>query len=93
VVSSDLKQSNKGQTFTVELLDDDTADGDEPFTVQLSHAQVADMGASTFATVTISDTLDSDGGGGSSNGLFSFSWITVGLVLIGLFGRVVRKTH
>jgi hypothetical protein len=88
------------QTITVVLVNDTVAEAEESFTVLLSNAQGgATLGAITEAQVTIVDTdvapveADSDGGGGSSNGIFSFSWITVGLVLIGLFGRIVRKTR
>lgn len=90
--------STTSQPITVEIVDDATADGDETFTIQLSNAQVADMGTASLATVTIADTpvtitdtpvfTDTTDDGG----LFSFSWMTVGLVLIGLLGRTIRKT-
>lgn len=81
--------STTSQPITVQILNDGTADGDEVFTIQLSNVTVADMGAADLATVTIDDTLVYYGT--SNDGLFSFSWMTIGLVIIGLLARAGRK--
>jgi len=81
--------SSTSQTITVAILDDSSEDGEEVFTVQLSGATVADLGAADLATVTITDELVYRGT--KSDGLFSFNWMTVGLVLIGLLARTRRK--
>ena len=90
------------KTITVALVNDTVAEAEESFSLVLSNAQGgASLGApaTTVATVTITDTdtdtvtdtsVSSDGG--SSNGLFSLGWITCGLVVIGLLGRVRRTT-
>ncbi|NOQ89876.1 MAG: choice-of-anchor F family protein, partial [Gammaproteobacteria bacterium] len=82
--------SEASQSITVEILNDETFDGDEVFTIQLSNATVADIGGADIATVTIIDTTEVAPTKG--DGIFGFGWITTGLVLIGLLGRVRRKT-
>ena len=86
------------QTIPVLLVNDTVAEGEESFSIVLSNAQGGGvtLGAASTATITITDT-DTNvvavvPSSSSSNGLFSFSWMTVGLVLIGLLGRARRKT-
>lgn len=90
------------KTITVVLVNDTVAEAEESFSIVLSSAQGgASLGApaTTVATITITDTdVDAPAPApapvsteNNSSGLFSFSWITAGLVLVGLLVRTRRK--
>jgi hypothetical protein len=81
------------QTIQVEILNDSVAEADKNFTIVLSNVQGgATLSTVNIATITINDSdvevpeVPVDGGG-SSSGLFGLSWMTYGLLALGLLLR------
>ena len=80
------------QAITIEILDDTAAEADKNFTIVLSNV----LGGATLstvntATITITDTdavlPPPSTPSSSSSGLFGLSWMTYGLLALGLLLR------
>jgi len=91
------------QTIPLVLVNDTVAEAEESFTVLLSNAQGGGviLGDADMATIVITDADvdvpvnpvdDTSDSSGDSDGIFSFGWLTTGLVLIGLLGRIRRRS-